>query len=241
METTNDRASLAELRHQGDVYPEGGLMLLAATPFFRSFAPVTLTYLTHLTNNSDTTNYSLGNVSVPRAGLLAYIVYGRGTGVGNSWSSSTIGGGSATRHAFTSNGRNPIAIFSREVSAGTHAVAAVCASALNRAGADLWLIENYRSTTPTSTDLTDGDASASGSRSVTLSSIKRGGCGIYAGLNNQEVDAWSWSGATERFDAGTGEVRMSAADKETASLLSSNVVSASFGSGFGCIAGASWR
>jgi hypothetical protein len=212
--------------------------MITPPPLF--FALPRLTYLGHLFNNADASSYAFGNVVVPRSGLLIYGVGGRDVDNGAlQWNSSTIAGNAATRDFTTNTNKNPCAIFSRLVDAGTFAVAAVANATLNRAFTDLWLLENYDSVAPVSTGGSDPGGSAT-SRSVTLD-LPAGGVAISVSMS-LETGAVSWTGATEQYDAFDGEARHSAADRTTDGALPGHVITATVPSSTEIsIAGASWR
>lgn len=242
------RAIVSKLAKLGliDDRAEAAKMVDAAIPFgmFGKTIPFSLTFIDVLVNNSDTSSYSFGSVTLSDPGLLVYLFSARSaSNSAVTWTGSTIAGNSVALHASLSNGGadlQAMAVGAVAVPAGSISISGALSNTMSRAAVAVWLIQGYNSSSPVSTAYSSSENQNTSSRNVTLTSIPAGGCAVYMALATSADLTYSWSGATERFDASGGEVRNSAADKETATALTNNVVSATFGNAQNSMCGASF-
>lgn len=107
-----------------------------------------ITSLGSLVSGADASSYSLGNITVPRAGILVVFIGGARTGSGTrTVSSISIDGNSAAADIATSAANECAAIRGRVVAAGDIAVAAAFSGSMQGCGAWCWLVEEYVSAT----------------------------------------------------------------------------------------------
>lgn len=165
-----------------------------------------ITSLGSLISGSDLSSYSLGNITVPRAGILVVFIGGARTGAGTrTVSSISIDGNSAAADIATAAANECAAIRGRVVAAGNIAVAAAFSGSMQGCGAWCWLIEGYVSATPRdSYAATPGSTSAAHQTIMDYTSGDGGVFGDYMlrGTTVTTVTVGTFDGVTLTEDTG---------------------------------------
>lgn len=214
-----------------------GMAGLIGNPGYKATASLvgSLTY-----NSSATNPVGMGNVSVPRAGLLVLFITGyRGNSGANqrSYVSSTVAGVSTTTVDGGVLYRHPIAIAALEVTAGTKAISVSFNNDVVVAIVQAILVENYEFATYSDKDSNINELTTTLTYDIPLNGVGLSGVAASTGLNT------SWSNATELADTTVGGgVTLSVAKKEVSAADASYTATASWASDPAAVAGAaaSW-
>lgn len=175
-----------------------------------------ISYNTTLTNTSDLTTYSMGNVTATQSCLLVVAVIGRVVG-GATVSSVSIGGSAASLVVATTSAEIPMAMYAREVSSGSQAISVTFSTGSLRCIAIAWEVTDYNSATASDTDLnfTAGGSSGSTSRNITLD-FPTNGMAIYANAHSSGENT-VFGAATENIDTFVESALQIAGANKTAS------------------------
>jgi hypothetical protein len=202
----------------------------------------TVEYRTNFESGTDASSYTFSSLSTGGAGLIC-IAFGTESAAVTVPTSVTIGGVAATL-ATSNNAAGPyVAVYYATTTASTVTVSMTFDNTQTRIIGGMWRITNYNSTTPVASSI-DVDAGPATASSITLTGLSNGSCGIALQLNGTQATPVTWTNATERFDADSGDngLRGSGADfsnTSTSSLTISTTYSSS--SQTTKLAGVAWR
>ena len=170
------------------------------TPSPSNLPPTEITYLSNVFSNTTASSYTFSGVSFGTTGLVVVGIDAKrvGSGAGYVISSVTIGGISATQTT-SQNGFNNITqgIWTAEVTGTTGDIVVNLNASTRSLGVGIWRINNYTSTTPVFTGITQGVTST---LSVTTSSLTPTSVGVGT-VNDQSAGTnIAWTNATERYE-----------------------------------------
>lgn len=170
------------------------------TPSPSNLPPTEITYLSNVFSNTTASSYTFSGVSFGTTGLVVVGIDAKrvGSAAGYVISSVTIGGISATQTT-SQNGFNNITqgIWTAEVTGTTGDIVVNLNASTRSLGVGIWRINNYTSTTPVFTGITQGVTST---LSVTTSSLTPTSVGVGT-VNDQSAGTnIAWTNATERYE-----------------------------------------
>lgn len=208
--------------------------------------PVTATYVGQGTSTSTGTTINFGSFNVPTNGLVVVIATVISDGAGTIGSVS-IGGTNGAIAYSTPSGNWRRAIATREVTSGNRNVTVNLTGAqgtANTHSVEVWVLTNYLSTTPVSTNSAIDNSVAS--HQIALD-IPAGGVALYSAIH-ANANNTVWSSAGENADT-TVSCCMGVVNRKHANgLYSSNTTQNGFnqtvswsGATVGALTGASWR
>lgn len=170
-------------------------------PYCSNFPRVAFTYI-GATNEDDNnyTTYTFGSITLPSAGLYAFVVHGSSSS-SRSLASMTVGGVAANIIA----GTNPAALsvnaiaYLRVASAGAVVISPTFSGQMGTAVVHVYKITGNRKDAPYSAN--NAYATAGSALSISLN-IPRGGGAIFGAeiYTNSSNSSYTWAGATEVYD-----------------------------------------
>lgn len=201
---------------------------------------LTATYITTLsTTSNSSTNYDLGNVTVPADGLLVVGVSCRSDATPRSITGVSLGGGAADIVVTTEEATNASVIAAREVQAGDRNVTVtVSGSFVHNCAAHCYLLTGYLSATPVDTDVIKDDTT--NPNSLTLD-YPENGVGIYVANRDGSGALADWSAAAENFDSFVDTGRRVCANKTASGAGNEETVTFAAASDAWSFLGAVWE
>lgn len=223
--------------HPGVAMLQGGTPLTPAVPTFIG--------VTDDTSDASTYTFTGAAIGVAATDRLVVVGIGASAGGARSVSSVTIGGVTAALiNTSTLSADGIAAIACLRVAAGTTANIVVNFSGgCTSCSIGVWNINGQQSDTPVA-NLNSNSASSDNGKNVNIA-VKDKGCAIGVSAKGFQNDGYTWTGASERYDAALDAFRRkSGADYTNSSgadEASHNVTTAFSSSSAGALALASWR
>jgi len=204
--------------------------------------PVEVTHIGSLTTTGNSTPKSMGNIVVPRTGLVVVTAFVMGSSSARLTGIS-IGGSAATLEAYNTALTIKRGIGWRQVAAAGTLDVTISLSGSNGSNT-LWhisafLLENLKDTTPYLVSLPANFASNT-TASVTLSSVKKGSF-VAFGVGTSGTKTYSWSTATPVSSASESSNTAGYAYKAAAASGTHTETASWSGATTGAVIAAAWR